>query len=105
MGILLLIAMIACIGAFGYGAFAALALSIMALQSLIKRRFKQAAQYLSLLVLAASTVLLSSYLFNSQPVEWPFSPAHIPLYIACILLSHLALQVLPKKWISEVDAV
>ena len=101
MAALSFIAMIAGMGALGYSAFAVLGLSLRALQSLFRMHFKQATQYLALLAFAALSLSLCSYLFNSQPVEWPFAPAHIPLYIACLLVSHLVLQVLPRKWMGE----
>jgi len=98
MGIIYFIAFFVALAAIFYGVWTMFSVGLSALKMLIGRRFKLAGFYFmfDIIVLLGFVGLL--VLLNLQPVEWPFSPLHIPLYVTYIYFCHYSTVILPKKW-------
>jgi hypothetical protein len=81
MGALLVIAMATGVVALAFASCAVFVFGIQALRHFMAQASPLAGRYLVLEAVAIASLGLCVLLLCSQPVEWPWSPWHIPLYI------------------------
>jgi hypothetical protein len=100
MGFLIIVALALGGIAFFFGAFLALALFLKSLGHLIKRNWSLAGKLMFLTALSLGILSVCYYLFASQPVEWPWSPTHIPFYL---LANYAFVRIMrfQKRWEEE----
>ena len=83
--------------AFFFGALVALALFLRSLGHLIRWDWRLAGKLMSLSALSLGILSICYYLFASQPVEWPWSPNHIPFYLLANYAFFRIMRV-QKRW-------
>ena len=97
MGYLLIPAVLFGGMAFLFGTLMVLALFLKSLGQAIRGKWRLAARFMVLVFLSLCVLAVCYYMFASQPVEWPWAPSHIPVY----LLANVAFIVmyrLQSKW-------
>ncbi|GAB3765064.1 hypothetical protein GCM10028796_21450 [Ramlibacter monticola] len=70
--------------AFLLGGLTSLALFLTSLGRLFRGQVSVAVKELLLFFLCTTVLGVCTYLFNSQPVVWPWAPWHIPIYALAI---------------------
>lgn len=75
----------------------------MALWYLVRRRFSLAGKHFALALGAAAALAFCCFLIKSQPVEWPWAPAHAPLYALATLVFYLLFRA-SERWTANAAA-